>query len=78
MPDLELLEAVVAGARRRCAGVEVGILVKRDNSVGVRVAEDVATSAAVMASGEIVEVALAGWVVTDGGLRIGLLNKVAS
>lgn len=72
VPNLELLEAVVAGARGRCPGVEVGILVERHDGAGVRVAEDVATSPAVVASSEVVEVALAGWVIADGGFGVRL------
>lgn len=72
MPNLELLKAVVAGARGRCPGVEVGILVKWHDGAGVRVAEDVTASPAVVTSGKVVEVALAGWVVADGGLGVRL------
>lgn len=72
VPHLELLEAVVAGARRRGTGVKVGVLVERHNSVGVGVAEDVTTSAAVVASCEVVEVALAGRVIANGRFGIGL------
>lgn len=72
VPNLELLKAVVAGARGRGARVEVGILVKGHEGARMRVAKDVATSAAVMASGEVVEVALASRVVADGGLGIRL------
>jgi hypothetical protein len=76
VPRLELLEAVVAGARGDGSRVEVCILVQRQRIAGVPVAEDVATFAAVVAADKVAEVALAGRVVADGGLSIGLVNKM--
>jgi hypothetical protein len=72
VPDLELLKAVVAGARGRGARVEVGILVQGHGRGRVRVAEDVATSPAMVASVEVVERALADGVVADRGLGVRL------
>ena len=72
MPRLELIETMVASAGRRSAWVEVGILIKRNNVARVPVAEDVATTAAMVAAGEVAEVTLAGRIIADGGLRIRL------
>jgi hypothetical protein len=78
VPDLELLEAVVAGARRGGTGVEVGVLVERDDGAGVGVAEDVAASAAVVAPVEVVEAALADGVIADGRLGVRLKEGLVS
>lgn len=40
------------------------------------VAEDVATFAAVVATDKVAEVALAGRVVADGGLSVGLVDML--
>lgn len=71
-PRLELVVAVLAGAAHGAARVVVGVLVKRDLEGRVRVAEDVAAAAAVMAPRPVVEVAHAGGLVADRGVGIGL------
>jgi hypothetical protein len=70
--DFGLFEAVVAGARRTGTGVEAGILIEGQHGARVPVAKDVATLAAVVATDEVVEGALAGWIVAHGGLDVGL------
>lgn len=72
MAGLALLKAVVAGAGGGRARVEVCVLVEGQDGAGVPVAKDVATLAAVVSAVEVVEGALAGGVVADGGLSIGL------
>lgn len=72
VPGLKHVEAVGAGARRVGARVEVCVLVERHHEARVPVAEDVAAPAAVVAAGEVVEVALAGGVVAHGGLGVRL------
>lgn len=72
MAGLDLLEAVVAGARGRGARVKVGVLVEGQNQGRVRVAKDVAALAAVVAAGEVAKGALAEGVVADGRFRVGL------
>ena len=72
---LVLLVAVGAGARGDgSTRVEVGVLVEGNGVRGVPVAEDVAAAAAVVATDEVVEVALAGRVIADSGLRVGLFR----
>lgn len=63
---------MVASARGGGARVEVCVLVETERSVGVSVAKDVATLAAVMAAGKVVKGALAGRVIADGGLGVRL------
>ena len=72
MPCLELVEAVVAGARRSGTRVEVGVLIERHNIARVPVAEDIATTAAVVTADEVAEVAFASRVIADGRLGVGL------
>lgn len=55
-------------------GVEVGALVKRNRVPRVPVAKDVAASATVVPSNDVVEVVLARRVIADGGLGIGLMQ----
>ena len=74
-PLLELGEAVLARPARGATGVEVGLLVEGDLEVAVRVAEDIATLSAVVPSREIVEVPLAGGVVTYVGLLVRLESR---
>ena len=75
---LDDLEAVVAGARDRSLGVEVCVLVQRQDIARVPVAEDVAAFAAVVSADEVAESSLAGRVVADGRLRIGLWRRGVS
>lgn len=72
MKGLDLVEAMVAGARGPSTGVEVGVVVKGKGGVGVPVTEDVAAFAAVMSSDEVVECALASWIIADRRLGVGL------
>lgn len=74
-PRLELAKAVIADADGRAAWVVVGALVERDLFGGVRVAEDVATTPAVVAPDEVVEVLFACGVVADFGFGIGLFLR---
>ncbi len=74
-PLLELREAVLARPARGATRVEVCLLVEGHFEVAVRVAEDIATLSAVVPSREIVEVPLAGGVVTDVGLLVGLESR---
>lgn len=78
VPRLVLVEAVVAGARGSGAWVEVGVLVQRHLEAGVLVAENVAAAAAVMTADKVVEGALAGRVVADGSIRVGLRCEVST
>lgn len=73
--SLDLLEAVIAGSRGTGARVEAAVLVQGQDSAGVPVAEDVAAFAAVVAADKVVEGALAGRVVADGGFSIGLRGE---
>jgi hypothetical protein len=50
-------------------GMEIRVLVKRDQERRVRVAEDVSAAAAVVAAGEVAEAGLAG-----GGVAVGCLG----
>jgi hypothetical protein len=72
VPISILLEAVVAGARRGSPWVEVGVLIQRNLKARVRIAEDIATSAAVVTSREVIKGSLAGRVVANGGFWVGL------
>lgn len=63
---------MVAGTARDSAGVVVGILVEGDVESRVRVAEDVATLAAVMPPCPVVEMAHARRLVADGRISIEL------
>lgn len=71
-PQLEVAVAVCAGAAELTARVIVGALVQGNLIARVRVAKDVAAAPAVVPPHEVVEVLLAGRVVTDFGFRIGL------
>jgi len=71
-PVLELGVAVAAGAAGDSPRVEVGVLVEGHLEGAVLVAEDVAALAAVVAAREVAKVPLAGRVVTNGGLVVGL------
>lgn len=72
-PHLVVAVAVGAGPARLAARIVVGALVQGHLVTGVRVAEDVAAAPAMVPSHKIVEVLLAGWVVTDFRFNIGLL-----
>ena len=62
---------MLAGARLGAVRVELGVLVERDGVVRVRVAEDVAAVAAVVAPFEEGEGFLADGRVADGRVRVG-------
>lgn len=64
-PALELAETVVADAGEGAARVVVCALVEGGLLGRVRIAEDIAAAAAVVAADEVVEVLFAGWVVAD-------------
>lgn len=72
VPSLELIKTVMTSAGRDSTGIKVGILVERNDVARMPVAEDIATAAAVMAADEVAEVALAGRIVTNGGLWVRL------
>jgi hypothetical protein len=71
-PGLKLAIAVAACAHGRCARVEADVLVEGDLVGGVRVAENVAALATVMAAGPGAEPSLAGCVVAYQRGRVGL------
>lgn len=76
-PVLKLAEAVVAYAGESAAWVVVSALIKRGLLGRMRVAEDVAAAAAVVAADEVVEILLARRVVADLGFRIGLRGIIS-
>lgn len=67
---------MVARAAEHAAGVEIAILVERDFEGAVLVAEDVAALAAVVAAGEVTKVPLAGGVIANGRLVVGLQHDM--
>lgn len=71
-PFLELHVAVAARTAGHATRVEVGVLVKRDLESAMVVAENVATLTAVMTTDKIAKMPLAGRVVADSRLLIGL------
>ena len=75
VPNLVLLEAVVAGSRRDGTRIELGVLIQGDHVTGMRITEDVAALPAVVSTGEIVEVPFASRIVAECGLGIGLEAK---
>lgn len=72
VPDLELLEAVVASASGSSTWVKLGVLVEGNEKSRVPIAEDVSTLAAVVPTSEVAERALAGRVIANRRLNIGL------
>lgn len=77
MPGLILLEAVVACARGRSSWVEVCVLIEGHLEAGVRVAENIAASAAVVTAVEVVKIPLADGFVAHSGLGVGLVFRVS-
>lgn len=71
-PELELVEAVAAGAAGLGTGIVIGMLVEGNFERAVGIAEDVATAAAVVSSREVGEVFVAGRLVANGGAAVGL------
>ena len=63
---------MLTGSRAGAFGVVIGVLIEWDGVVGVRVAENIAAFATVMASIEVGEVAWTGGFVAHCGFRIGL------
>lgn len=66
VPSAVIEETVFAGAAACAAGVVGGGLVEGDRPDGVRVAEDVAAAPAVVAAGEVCELAGASRFVAEG------------
>lgn len=75
VPDLVFLEAMFAGTRGSCARVVLGVLIQGYDVTGMLVAKDVATFSAVMSAGEVGKAPLAGGMVANCGLGIGLKTK---
>lgn len=72
LPGEELAVAVTAGPGRGTTRVVVAVLIQTDDVCCVGVAEDVATLAAVVATEEVAEGALAAGLIAQGGMRIRL------
>ena len=71
-PRLKSRKAMAACTAWHALGVIVGILVEWDVVARVHIAEDIATFAAVMSAGEVVEAAHTRGFIADGGLGIRL------